>query len=40
MFKAAKEKLQREKEIKDGHGSLNWGLDQNGVPSWNRWGDD
>lgn len=36
MFKHTQEKLQREKEIKDGQG-MNWQTDDNGIPKWSRW---
>lgn len=33
------ERLQREKDMKDGQGYGNWNLDQQGIPDWNQWGE-
>ncbi len=36
LFTHNMEKLQREKENKDGQG-MNWNVDNQGVPEWNKW---
>lgn len=36
LFEHNMNKLQKEKENKDGQG-MNWELDQDGIPEWNKW---
>lgn len=38
LFNHNLERLKKEQEMKEGQG-MNWGLDQGGVPDWNKWGD-